>query len=183
MSSRPILHKVPVLRLSVALWLLLSPLIATAGNVRAGDPWPAATLTTLEGAPLRLDAGSGGAVTCVDFWATWCAKCREILPRLSALAERLGGNGLRVIAVNVGDERERARDFLAERIPHSSLIVAHDPKGELLAHLGADGMPALYVIDRTGTVRVVESGYDPARLDAVEQTIRTLLESPPAVRP
>jgi hypothetical protein len=49
----------------------------------------------------------------------------------------------------------------------------------VLARFGAAGMPALYVVDRQGIVRLAEAGYAPERLAAIEQIVDTLLVPTP----
>lgn len=57
-----------------------------------------------------------GKVLVLDFYATWCAPCRESIPRLSALQNRYGGQGLQIVGLNVGgpDDRIKVPDFARE---------------------------------------------------------------------
>ena len=52
----------------------------------------------------------------VDFWATWCAPCRQIGPVIDELAEETEGKAL-VVKVNVEDDSDIAAQFGVERIP------------------------------------------------------------------
>ncbi|HKA36257.1 MAG TPA: TlpA disulfide reductase family protein [Thermoanaerobaculia bacterium] len=75
----------------------------------------------------EVDAGSlfqrigqeKGKVVLVNFWATWCAPCREEFPDLSRLQKTLGEKGLRVIGVSTDFARETpaVERFLAEQKP------------------------------------------------------------------
>lgn len=151
---------------------------AAGARVEVGDPLPPLTLPDARGQPVAL-AALRGRVVCLDFWASWCPPCREALPALDALARRLGGRGLTVVAIGVDAERAPAERFLAERLPAPSLTLLYDPAAASLMRLGPGGMPALYLIDRDGIVRRVEAGYDPARLEEVERAVERLLEPPP----
>jgi hypothetical protein len=53
--------------------------------------------------------------------------------------------------------------------------VLYDPTGRTLARYGAAGMPAHYVLDRTGVVRFVASGYTPDRTTAIDAVVTRLL--------
>ena len=53
--------------------------------------------------------------------------------------------------------------------------LVHDPEGTFLARVGADGMPAAYVVDRDGVVRFAEAGYAADRVAAVERAVEQLL--------
>jgi thiol-disulfide isomerase/thioredoxin len=57
-----------------------------------------------------------GKVLALDFYATWCAPCRESIPRLKVLQQRYGMEGLEVVGLNVGgpDDRVKVADFAKE---------------------------------------------------------------------
>ena len=45
-----------------------------------------------------------GKIVILDFYATWCQPCRAETPRLVAMQQRYGAQGLQVIGLNVGGE-------------------------------------------------------------------------------
>lgn len=57
-----------------------------------------------------------GKVLVLDFYATWCAPCRESIPRLIALEESYGQIGLQLVGLNVGgpDDRIKVAAFAKE---------------------------------------------------------------------
>jgi len=63
---------------------------------------------------------------------------------------------------------------VAERLAETRLTLLRDGGGTL-SRYGADGMPALYLIDRDGVVRHVEAGYETAALAGVERALDGLL--------
>jgi thiol-disulfide isomerase/thioredoxin len=63
---------------------------------------------TLEGAPFSLSVWRGTPII-LNFWASWCAPCRDELPALQALHEA----GFRVVGVNVGELPQVAATFAA----------------------------------------------------------------------
>jgi hypothetical protein len=83
-----------------------------------------------------------------------------------------------VVAIGIDQDPATADRFLAERLPPPAMTVVRDPDGKLLARFGASGMPALYLLDRDGVVRLVETGYDPDRLEQVETEVEKLLTAP-----
>jgi thiol-disulfide isomerase/thioredoxin len=146
---------------------------AHADSVRIGDPAPAFSLASWKGAQVTLP-DLRGSVVCLDFWATWCATCKAALPALDALARRAGFEDVRFLAVNIDRDREVADRYVAERLGETRLTLLRDG-GATLSRYGADGMPALYLIDRDGVVRHVESGYETPALTRVERALDDLV--------
>ena len=88
-----------------------------------------------------------------------------IAPRLSALKDRLGAQGLSVVGITT-DEAEQAAVF-AER--HQMRYPVVDQDGETSRAYGITGFPTMILIDKQGVVRDVFIGFDPtgdARLEA-----------------
>jgi cytochrome c biogenesis protein CcmG/thiol:disulfide interchange protein DsbE len=160
--------------LLACLFLLLSGRSALAGGVRVGDGLPAVTLFDWQGGAVDL-AALRPRVMIVDFWASWCLPCREALPELNAIGQRHAAAGLQVVAVNIDKARAAAETFLQSRVPTPAMTLLHDPTGAALARYGAAGMPALYVVDQRGVVRLVESGFTVEELRSVEQLVARLL--------
>jgi len=102
-----------------------------------------------------------GEVVLVNFWATWCEPCREEMPSLQRLQQKLGGKGLRVLAVNVGEGAARIRQFL-ERTP-VSLSIVRDADSDVMKAWRVRMLPASFLVDRRGMLRyqiVGEADYD-----------------------
>jgi thiol-disulfide isomerase/thioredoxin len=87
--------------------------------------------TTFPMPPLKADAELGwllpdnhrqkladyrGKVLVLDFYATWCAPCRESIPHLVRLQNQFGNQGLQIIGLNVGgaDDRIKVSQFARE---------------------------------------------------------------------
>jgi cytochrome c biogenesis protein CcmG/thiol:disulfide interchange protein DsbE len=153
--------------------LLLGAAPAAAG-VRVGDVAPSFTLPDATARPIAL-AGLRGRIVVLDFTASWCVACRTALPALATLGARYADRGVEVVTVVIDASRPNAERFLAEVVPAHRMTVLFDPTAQLLARFGAAGMPALYVIDGSGVVRLVESGYGAERIAAVEATVTRLL--------
>jgi peroxiredoxin len=79
-----------------------------------GEPAPDFTLTLLDGSSLHL-ADLRGQVVVLNFWASWCAPCREEMPELQAYWEEAQRDGEETMIVGVGvrtDVNEDARDLV-----------------------------------------------------------------------
>lgn len=117
-----------------------------------------------------------GRVVLVDFWASWCAPCRQSFPWLNAMQAKYADKGLVVVAVNVDRERTDAEGFL-EEVPAKFEIV-YDPNGDLAAQYQVPGMPSSYVFGPTGELLSKHIGFRQAQRDEREQELQRLLANP-----
>ncbi len=104
-----------------------------------------------EGKIRRLSEWDGQRVL-LNFWATWCAPCREELPRLNAAQRRYAGQGVQVIGIAV-DLPERV-DYWLERHPASYPVLIDNSNGHQTARAyGSEGVvPYNVLIGPDGTV-------------------------------
>jgi thiol-disulfide isomerase/thioredoxin len=112
-------------------------------------------LADLEGKPHRLD-DYRGKVVLVNFWATWCAPCREEMPSIERLRQALEGKPFVVLAVNVGEGARIAGDFM-QTIPNGFTVLL-DRDGRTAKSWGARILPATYVIGPEGEIQIKHFG-------------------------
>jgi cytochrome c biogenesis protein CcmG/thiol:disulfide interchange protein DsbE len=113
-----------------------------------------------------------GRVVFVDFWASWCLPCRQLMPRIAAL--KAAHPDLEVVAVSVDANREKAITFL--RAVEPSLRAVHDGDQKVSDSYGVQRMPSSFLIDKSGRLRFRHDGYGEKDLDAIERQVRLLLE-------
>lgn len=118
-----------------------------------------------------------GNVVIVDFWASWCAPCRESLPFYERLYAARAKDGLRVLGVSIDVDRALAERFLQE-VP-TSFAMAWDADQRLAAQLALDTMPTALIVDREGVVRAVHRGFVDADRASLEALVDGLLAEPP----
>ena len=114
-----------------------------------------------------------GSVVYLDFWASWCAPCRQSFPWMQTMQDAYGAQGLRVVAVNVDQYRADAEQFLAKF--HPKFDVRFDPQGEVAARFKIQGMPTGVIIDRHGALRYTHIGFRPMDGAAYEDQLRRVL--------
>jgi cytochrome c-type biogenesis protein len=146
-------------RQPLAFALALIALVATActpsdtpGASDPGEPAPAYDALNLAGEPTSLEA-LRGKVVLLNIWATWCHPCRAEIPELERLHDEYSSAGLRVVGVSVdaGGEEERIKAF-AESFG-VTYDVWHDADDRISTLYRAIGVPATYLIDRSGRIR------------------------------
>jgi len=158
-------------------WPEPEPAVGTSGSASAAEnsPAPPFTLEDLEGNEVRL-ADSAGQVRLLDFWATWCAPCREEIPMLNELHTKFSDQGLLILAISDMDEdAEVVQPFVDEHeVVYRNLIGTE----EVVQSYKVLGLPTAYLIDGEGTIVKKFFGPKPPRI--LEGEIRKLLEGSPA---
>lgn len=128
---------------AVGPWLLRR----TSGDVRA---LAGARFNDLLGGTRSL-AEWRGKVVVLNFWATWCAPCREEIPMLVAARERYAGSGVEILGIAI-DTAAKVTEYVAQmKIPYPILLAGADGL-ELMRNLGnqASGLPFTVLVDRAG---------------------------------
>jgi thiol-disulfide isomerase/thioredoxin len=118
-----------------------------------------------------------GRVLVINFWATWCAPCREEVPALIGVRNRFGPQALEVVGIAI-DSVVKVQEFAAEfAIPYPLLIGGLEVI-DLSRRLGnrAGALPYTLVLDRRG--RVVFAHLGALSEEQLEGTVRPLLGTP-----
>ncbi|SFQ03084.1 Thiol-disulfide isomerase or thioredoxin [Roseivivax halotolerans] len=115
------------------------------------DPKPAGTsaFETFEGETLSL-ADYEGKWTLVNFWATWCAPCREEMPALSELQSELGGDDFEVVTIATGRNPPPAMETFFEEIGVDNLPLNRDPRSTLAREMAVLGLPITVILNPEG---------------------------------
>ncbi len=94
-----------------------------------------------------------GRVVLVDFWASWCAPCRDSVPTLNRLAARYGEREVDIYGVNV-ERRLVPRELGGHhREMGMHYPTLHDRDGAMKRAFGIRGLPTVVVLGRDGQVR------------------------------
>jgi thiol-disulfide isomerase/thioredoxin len=134
------------------------------------DRMPDFDVVTPSGPPLRA-ADLAGRVVLVNVWASWCAPCREELPKLDSLAA--GWDTAQVVFVALSDDVDgaAAREFLLldGGLPHLRIGLG---LGELKRVFRYPGLPLTVVAGRDGRVLRTWFGYGgPPQLASIDSLL------------
>jgi thiol-disulfide isomerase/thioredoxin len=133
---------------------------AFQGGLSHGADAPAFELVTLDGLPVRLDQQvEQSDLVLVNFWATWCPPCRLEMPLLERLHETHGEDGLRIVAIDVGEDSATVEAFL-EKKPVSFPVLL-DTDGAVSARYRVNAFPTSFLLDTDGKLIDVVEGLDP----------------------
>jgi thiol-disulfide isomerase/thioredoxin len=123
-------------------------------------PWQRGATPVLAGPSISGSAfdlqQARGKVVVINFWATWCDPCREEMPSLQKLGERMRGRPFELVTVNYGEGAEKIQAFLDRH--HLQVPVVLDVDKETAKAWGAGGLPMTFLVDATGRVRYSSFG-------------------------
>ncbi len=123
----------------------------------------------------NLDLGQyKGKVIYVDFWASWCGPCAKSFPFLNEMHQQLKDQGLQIVGVNLDENVEDAKAFLANYPP--SFMVMADVTKQCAKDFDVKAMPSSYVIGRNGAVRHIHLGFRPGEAKEIRSLVEKVLK-------
>jgi len=139
-----------------------------------GDDAPSFRAHSLDGSETISKADLEGKVVFVDFWASWCPPCLKSLPEFENIQTSFSDrDDVVVIAINLDENPQDATDFI-NKINVTYKILA-DTSGKIPESFGVNAMPTSYVIDKSGVIRYVHSGYKSGDVSKIKNEIEKLL--------
>src|SRR5213594_1362506 len=150
--------------------LLLTPALLRAQDligIPLGETPPAVTLENLDGDSVALSQWIGKKPVIVEFWATWCPICAELLPRMEAARQKYGDRAeFLVVAVAVNQSKNTVRRHLEQHpMPFTFLW---DANGAAVRAFQAPSTSYIAVLDAKGRVVYTGVGAD-QEIDAALQ--------------
>ena len=138
-----------------------------------GRTFPFETMTDIEGNRYR-PADLRDKIVVLNYWYVECGPCRKEMPELNALVDVYRNHeDLLFLAPSLSD-KTKIENMLKERPFRYRLI---PDAANIANNLDVYGYPTNVVVDRSGTIVFLESGYSPDTVDKLRDTIRDLAES------
>ena len=126
---------------------------AQEGKLKVGDPAPPLAVSTwLRGAEIK--GFEPGHVYVVEFWATWCGPCIQIMPHMGDLQDEYREKGVTFIgfASEANDKEAKVNAFVAMHGPKLGYTFAFDSGSEThtayMKASGQNGIPCSFVVDK-----------------------------------
>jgi cytochrome c biogenesis protein CcmG/thiol:disulfide interchange protein DsbE len=155
----------------LCLWTLTGP----AWAIAEGAPAPAFDGRLFDGSRFSL-ADFADKVVVLNFWASWCAPCREEMPALDAYYRRHRSEGLEVLAISMDSPKDEAK--ARELMRAFSFPAAFARESNIKGYGRIWRLPLTFVVDRQGVLRK-DGWYGESLLDlaTLEATVTTLLRA------
>lgn len=148
----------------------------TVFSLRVGAAAPGWTLRDDKNREHSL-ARLKGKLVILDFWATWCVPCRQVMATLEKIHRKYGDQRVAIFGVNVNEqdpEADAGAFFKEHGYTYGCLI----GDAEMVKKYHVKGLPTLVVIDRDGKIRLRELGAHSDLAQRLEALIEANLESP-----
>ena len=149
------MYKHPFLKIVLIFFNLY--FIAIVSATETSKPMPACKVSPLGENKIEDLQQYKGQVVYVDFWASWCVPCAHSFPFLNELHQEFKDKGLQIIGINMDENVEDAKDFLA-KTPAKFTIVS-DASTQCAKDFDVKAMPSSYLIDRKGIVHHIHQGF------------------------
>ncbi|RYX87552.1 TlpA family protein disulfide reductase [bacterium] len=141
--------------MALGLWILLTPSYAQKKSITIGQKAPDIKVK----AWLKGDPVSGfepGKVYVVEFWATWCKPCINLMPQLSKLAQKYAGK-VEVIGINILDKSPQTKiaEFVKDMGNKMEYVVGLDDgymNENWFMASGSSGIPTSFIVDQRGNI-------------------------------
>jgi thiol-disulfide isomerase/thioredoxin len=124
-----------------------------------GDTAPDWQLTDSEGKTHSL-AEYRGKVVVMDFWATWCGPCKDVMTRMQKLHEKYKDQGVVVFGVNSWEKKDPVELMKQKRYNYGLLLKGED----IAAAYKVTSLPAVYMIGADGKIIYCHEGVDDKNL-------------------
>ena len=118
-------------------------------------------LSDLDGRAVSLSEFKGKVIF-VNFWTTWCGGCREEMPSMENLHQRLKNKDFIMVAIDIKQPVSWVQAFFEKhKLTFTPLL---DPKGKTGDEFGVRALPTTFIIDKEG--RIIGKAFGPRSWDS-----------------
>ena len=91
-----------------------------------------------------------GKLIILNFWATWCAPCKEEMPSLDSLQANINLNNLKIFPINIGQENLAKSESFFKDLNITNLDIYFDPPITLAKKFALRGVPTTIFFNKEG---------------------------------
>jgi len=138
-------------KMIVVLGLICFSFVVSA-QLRIGEAVPEIELPNKADSLVKLSSFTGKVVL-VDFWASWCAPCRQANPYIQKLYKKYKENGFEVFAVSLDVKKEAwIKAVKQDKLSYTGVIDNMGWNSKVAERFYIDQLPTNFLIDRTGKI-------------------------------
>ena len=141
---------------------------ATVTSMPAPTEQPMTAEQALDAKFEDLDTGKSralvdwhGKAVLVNYWATWCAPCRQEIPLLVKLQAKYAAQGLQVVGIATDElEADDVKTFLKRMVVNYPMLMGDESVGRMVGGFGGNliGLPYTVLLSRDGKVLASHAG-------------------------
>jgi len=91
-----------------------------------------------------------GKLILINFWATWCAPCKEEMPSLDNLQSNNNLNNLKIFPINIGQEDISKSELFFQKLNIKNLDIYIDSRITLAKKFALRGIPTTILFNKQG---------------------------------
>ena len=91
-----------------------------------------------------------GKLLILNFWATWCAPCKEEMPSLDLLQSNSSFDNLKIFPINIGQEESNKSKIFFRKLDIKYLDIYFDPTVTLAKKFSLRGIPTTILFNKEG---------------------------------
>jgi|TARA_B110000093_G_scaffold175247_1_gene209381 thiol-disulfide isomerase/thioredoxin len=91
-----------------------------------------------------------GKILILNFWATWCAPCKEEMPSLDNLQKNIGLNNLKIFPINISHESLSKTESFFKELSIKNLDIYFDAQITLAKKFSLRGVPTTILFNKEG---------------------------------
>ena len=115
-----------------------------------------------------------GKVVYIDVWATWCPPCRQEIPFLQALENKLHAENIEFVSISIDDNNQKWKDFVAkEGLKGVQLIADKAFESQFITDYGITQIPTFIIIGKDG--KIINADAPRPSDPSIESVLRELL--------
>ena len=111
----------------------------------------------------------------MDFWATWCKPCKQVMKHLNKFHNEYKDQGFQVLMVNQDTPRSLGKVKSYINSKNYDFFVSIDPNQQIAKKLNGQIMPNLILINQDGSIQWRHQGYMPGEEKEIKEQIQALL--------
>ena len=147
------------------------PQQATASKFVSMGIAPSFELPKLDGNLLK-SSDLEGKVVIVDFWATWCPPCRQMIPELKKVHNKYKNSNFEIVAISLDEGgAEAVKKFVSDSDIDYTVLLGDRDVTKKFGQINA--IPTSFIIDKQGNIRDKHIGFRNA--EDMENIVKALL--------